>query len=88
MIDNVCPCIKRHTPSRDEFMVQTSEVSPSCNENYRSVGHAADRFVDVIDRRFSCLPLLNRDCGSLLKFGGHLQNLSRNSLAAFRYQLH
>ena len=39
-----------------------------CNENYRVVGHAVDRFVDAIDRRFSCSPLLNRDYGSPFEF--------------------
>ena len=45
-----------------------------CNENYRGVRHAVDRFVDAIDRfvdaidrHFSCSPLLNRDCGSLFE---------------------
>ncbi|PMD21298.1 hypothetical protein NA56DRAFT_645594 [Hyaloscypha hepaticicola] len=38
-----------------------------CNENNRGVGHAVDRFVDAIDRRCSCSPLLNRDCGSLFQ---------------------
>lgn len=37
------------------------------DENYGSVGHAIDRFVDAIDQRFSCTSLLNRDCGSLVE---------------------
>src|SRR6516162_3017298 len=38
-----------------------------CNENYCGVSHVVDRFVDAIDRRFTCSPQLNRDCGSLFK---------------------
>ena len=38
-----------------------------CNKNYRGVGYAVDRFINAIDRRLSCSPLLNRDCGSLFE---------------------
>jgi len=34
---------------------------PVYNENYRSVDHAVDRFVDATDGRFSCSSLLNHD---------------------------
>jgi hypothetical protein len=62
------------TPPMPEYMVDVSLFStyfssrkPVCNENYSGVGHAVDRFVDAIDRRFSCSPWLNRDCGSLFE---------------------
>jgi len=35
------------------FYSQFSSRKPLCNENEHSVGHADDRFVDAIDRRFS-----------------------------------
>ena len=34
------------------------------------VDHAVDRFVDAIDRRSSCSPLLNRDRENFLAFRG------------------
>jgi hypothetical protein len=49
------------------FYSHFSSRKPVCNENERGVGHAVDPFVDAIDRRFSCSPLLNRDCGSLFE---------------------
>ena len=50
------------------FYSHFSSRKPVCNENYRGVGHAVHRFVDAIDRRFTCSPLLNRDCGGLFEF--------------------
>ena len=40
-----------------------------CNENYRGVSHAVDRFVDAIDRRFSYSPLPIATVGVSSKFG-------------------
>ena len=39
-----------------------STRKPVRNENYRRVGHAVDRFVGAIARRFSCGFLLSRYC--------------------------
>ena len=44
-----------------------STRKPVRNENYRGVGHAVDRFVGAIARRFSCYFLLNRHYGSLFE---------------------
>src|SRR5579871_86837 len=44
-----------------------STRKPVRNENYRGVGHAADRFVGAIARRFSCYFLLSRFCRSLFE---------------------
>jgi hypothetical protein len=64
------------------FYNHFSSRKPVCNENYRGIGHAVDRFVDAIDRPLSCSPLLNRDCGSLFKVrsaGGKV--LSKKNMA-------
>jgi hypothetical protein len=64
------------------FSAHFSSRKPVCNENYRDVGHAVERFVDAIDRRFSCSPLFNRDCGSLFEVrSAKAKALSRNNMA-------
>ena len=101
---NVRPWVERRTPSRDEFTVWTSKISPSQvykdmvnvllfysyfssrklvrNQNFRGIGHAINRFIDTIDRRFSYSPLLNRDCGSLFKVRyARKKVLSRKNMA-------
>lgn len=32
------------------------------------IDHAVDRFVDTVDRRFGCPPLLNRERQSFIEF--------------------
>ena len=49
------------------FYNHSSSRKPVCNENKRRVGHAVDRFVGAINRRFSRSSLLNRDCRSLFE---------------------
>ena len=44
-----------------------STRKPVRNENSGSVGHAVDRFVGAIARRFNCCFLLSRYCGSLFE---------------------
>ena len=38
------------------------------SEKIIAVNHATDRFVDAVDRRSSCFPLLNRNRQSFLSF--------------------
>ena len=49
------------------FCSHFSSRKPVCSENYCGVGHAIDRFVVAIARRFSGSPLLNRGCESLFE---------------------
>jgi hypothetical protein len=35
---------------------------PVCNKKITIADHAIDPFVDAINHRFICSPLLNRDC--------------------------
>jgi hypothetical protein len=49
------------------FYSHFSSWKPVCNENYHCAGHAVDRFVGAIDRRFRSFPLLNCVCGSLFE---------------------
>jgi hypothetical protein len=51
------------------FSNHFSSRKPVCNENYRGAGHAVDRFVDAIDRRFSCSPCSIATVGVSSKFG-------------------
>ena len=59
-----------------------STRKPVRSENYRHVGHAIDRLVDVIAGRFSRSTLLNRGCGSLFELRYARENvLSRENMA-------
>lgn len=41
----------------------------SATENYPGVGHAVDRFIDAMDRRFSCSPCSIATVGVTSKLG-------------------